>query len=467
MATTPNLGLTIPVGGTTPGALNNTPSGTYPYIESANLNLIDSLAFSPNNPVPTSGININSSLSLNGYGLTNVGFIDISSLNVPTLEVNQIENLTTLSGIAIVTAPGSTGIALVVNSSNTLTAGGSVLELQNNGTVTNTFDYAGNLNLGQISNFGTLSPSIKFNASNGAPLLATITANSGSNGSFTYNVPTSGMHFFQINGVSALSVAAASITSTAGVALNLGAAGGIATNTPALNFNAGNGSAAFQSVISSSTGGILTINAPGQLQIQVAGTNYAQFTSSGLNLLQTPTVEVGTASSSLTLKGNQAATGGPGVILDNAIAATSGKSISFRSNGSELLSVGWNGHIIQGSGLTSPTVGTFNSGLGTVATFAVTGSDNAGIITFTTGTASLIGVGGALMVLTLSKTYSSTSFVAFATTASSSGVFQSTPLYCVPTAANQITIYNGTSFTPASSTAYSIQYHTMGAGATS
>lgn len=49
---TPNLGLTIPIGGTTPGANNNTTPGSYPFIESANLNLIDSLCYSANNPPP-------------------------------------------------------------------------------------------------------------------------------------------------------------------------------------------------------------------------------------------------------------------------------------------------------------------------------------------------------------------------------------------------------------------------------
>lgn len=74
MATTPNLGLTIPqagiVGVGTPGATNNTTPGTYPYIEAGNLNLIDSGAYSLNNPVPTAGININADLPLNNHSLT-------------------------------------------------------------------------------------------------------------------------------------------------------------------------------------------------------------------------------------------------------------------------------------------------------------------------------------------------------------------------------------------------------------
>ena len=71
MATTTNLGLTIPVGGVTPGAANNTTPGTYPYIEAGNLALIDSECFSAANPVPTSGLNINANVPFNGYGITN------------------------------------------------------------------------------------------------------------------------------------------------------------------------------------------------------------------------------------------------------------------------------------------------------------------------------------------------------------------------------------------------------------
>ena len=49
---TANLGLTVPVGGTTPGALSNTTPGTYPYIEAANLAIIDAQCYSAGNPPP-------------------------------------------------------------------------------------------------------------------------------------------------------------------------------------------------------------------------------------------------------------------------------------------------------------------------------------------------------------------------------------------------------------------------------
>ena len=52
---TSNLGLTIPVGGTTPGALNNTTPGTFPYIIAEDLALIDAGAYSANNPPPGPG----------------------------------------------------------------------------------------------------------------------------------------------------------------------------------------------------------------------------------------------------------------------------------------------------------------------------------------------------------------------------------------------------------------------------
>ena len=71
---TPNLGLTIPVGGTTPGAANNVTVGSYPYIWLNNLNLIDSETLSiPNNPAKVSngGIVIDGNLNFGGFGITN------------------------------------------------------------------------------------------------------------------------------------------------------------------------------------------------------------------------------------------------------------------------------------------------------------------------------------------------------------------------------------------------------------
>jgi hypothetical protein len=49
---TPNLGLQVPQGGSTPGAANNTTVDTYPNAISVDLYLIDSLVYSAANPPP-------------------------------------------------------------------------------------------------------------------------------------------------------------------------------------------------------------------------------------------------------------------------------------------------------------------------------------------------------------------------------------------------------------------------------
>lgn len=123
-------------------------------------------------------------------------------------------------------------------------------------------------------------------------------------------------------------------------------------------------------------------------------------------------------------------------------------------------------HLIPASS-TVPTVGSFNAGFGTVTGSAITGGDAAGIISFTTGTASAITANQALCTVTLATTYSSTAYAVMVANATASGALDASDYYAVPATANTFIIYNTSAITPSSTTLYKLQFMTMGAGATS
>lgn len=102
MPVTPNYGLSIPVGGTTPGASNNTTAGTYPYMIVADLDIIDNM-YGSAVPVPSSGISINADLSFNGYNITDVGSVTASTeITTPVINMGS-------AGLDFGTAPPVTG----------------------------------------------------------------------------------------------------------------------------------------------------------------------------------------------------------------------------------------------------------------------------------------------------------------------------------------------------------------------
>jgi hypothetical protein len=186
-------------------------------------------------------------------------------------------------------------------------------------------------------------------------------------------------------------------------------------------------------------------------------------------------VQVVTSNKAAYVAGNQSATGGPGVILDNATAATSGKAMSVRSGGTELLAVGYNGHILPAG--SAPTV-SYASGWGTTSNVTINGSDAAFFLQFECGLGANIAATTAIFTVTLNKAYSGLlNFVAICSYAGKG----STPgndgsgnitgdgvvFYCVPTATNQFQVFGYNSFAPTNNTYYNFMFLTMGAGATS
>jgi hypothetical protein len=287
MSTTPNLGLSIPVGGTTPGALNNTTPGTYPYYESGNLSLIDSLCYSLNNPVPTAGININADLTFNGFSLLDAdngtfnGVLTVGTLNLTNLTLSGYLHEISPGTVLVMSGNGTaTGVGVALDNQTTMTSGGKLVSFRNNTVEKAYIDYNGvyqgtALNTEQLqgvavsSTAPTTSQVLTYNGTQWAP------ATGGSSG------PT-------------------------------GPAGG-------------------------DLGG--TYPNP---EVVSALNDALAFTSGGSGI----GAKVITASTGLYLEGNQTATGGPGVIIDNATAATSGHAgtLSLRTGGVEIGSVDYQGN---------------------------------------------------------------------------------------------------------------------------
>jgi hypothetical protein len=122
-------------------------------------------------------------------------------------------------------------------------------------------------------------------------------------------------------------------------------------------------------------------------------------------------------------------------------------------------------HFLAGGSV--PTAASFHANFGTVTGVAVAGGDPAGIISFTTGTATSIGANSALCTVTLANAYSSVAFAIMVSNATATGALDTSAYYAVPNAAGSFIIYNNSAITPGSKTAYKLQFMTMGAGATS
>lgn len=128
---TPNLGLVIPVGGTTPGAADNITPGTYPDIWAANLGLIDSLCYSLNNPAVPAGININANLPFNGNSITGLNSLTATgtiatSGNATVGGTLGVTGATTLSSLTVTGNESVDGIlgATSVQTTGDISVGG-------------------------------------------------------------------------------------------------------------------------------------------------------------------------------------------------------------------------------------------------------------------------------------------------------------------------------------------------------
>ena len=142
------------------------------------------------------------------------------------------------------------------------------------------------------------------------------------------------------------------------------------------------------------------------------------------------------------------------------------------SMGNNAIQVTTAGHVIPKT--TAPTVGSFDSSLGTVTNISVTGTDAAFIVKFTTGTITNATIAN-LCLITLNQAYSSTQFTAILGGANAHGCTAISIGVIYPYVATSSLIYlnpnygGGTGSTAylASNTAYAFYVTTMGAGATS
>jgi S-layer protein len=445
---TPNLGLTIPVGGTTPGAANNTTAGSYPFIIAADLNLIDSNCLSiPNNPakVSNSGIVIDGNLPFGGFGIT---------------------------GASTASFSGAVGIGGLL----TLSGAGTALTVTNNATVTGTLT-VGTLALTNLSLSGTLGVT-GLSTLAGISMSGNITSTAVSN--WSINGP-SGANIFinaatgegvalQVNAGTVLSVSSTSV-GISGVPLIQNSASTPLTlkgNSTAL----GGVGVSIDNATTQTSGSIVTFS--------TGGTSKASINSAGTFLSNPGLFTTGVTTTTATLKGTATA-GNIMTQMDGTVDVTgTGYSCQFNSGGGSVVpefAITGRGHLIPLSTSPSTSAGTFNAGFGTVTGVSVTGGDASFRINFTTGTATAITYGGGnpLVVITLNQAYSGAALAAAIAAYSSApavGGADQASLYAVFTSANQITLYSAsgsaaTSFTPQTTHAYSIVVHTMGAGASS
>jgi hypothetical protein len=506
---TPILGLAIPVGGTTPGAANNITAGTYPFMWAGNLNIIDSGVFSPGNPVPTAtpGLNINSNVNFNGFGITNASTAVFSG-NV------GISGLLTLSGAG--TALSVTNNATVIG---TLTVG--TLSTTN-------LALSGTLGVGGTSTFGT----------NFANTIAIAGKATGTDPTIT----VAGDATRNLNIITALAsgttIGGLYISPSGGVPTLIGSAAGVASGASAIWLGSGSTSPTNTNfaIFGIPTVTSLNVASGGTIAFDINASSIVQITTSSFGLQTNIPIQQNTAATALTIKGNSAATGGIANILDNQTTQTSGTITSFRTGGTEKAGVTFAGGFFSDTGtFTSGTVGTgiglgsqaasggdlltvfpasvdvggtgtllklqslagtnqfaitgrghmiplstaptapisaaFNAGYTATAavnTISTNGSDASFQLKFTVaGIPTAIAAGSVLVQISLAQSYSSTSVTGMACYGKTgNGVSDTVALYVVQNAVGTIQICNVTSFTPVIGS-YVFNVVTIGAGATS
>lgn len=432
-----NMGLTIPTPGVTPGP-------TYATEISNDLVIIDAHNHTAGNgvQVPTAGLNINANLSFNGFGATNF---------------NSCTGTACPSGGGLTNPLLGTFIAdagvfdLLVDYGLFNAYGGANIDggLIVGGQMSADAGYFGNITInGTCTGPGCGGGGIT------NPYLGTFIADAGNFGSVTSDA-----------GYYATLIAINGIDGT--LTLDGGGISQSAASTP-LTIT-GNAPATGSNGIIANTGPTtLTTGNIEQFQNNSVVKGSIDFAGKFLSL---PGDFFASGANTATLKGAIAATG-TGAIIDNTIDVTgTGYITLFSTAGTPEFAITGRGHLIPLS--TAPTVGSFASGYGTVAGPTVTGGDASFKVSFTTGTATAITYGTALMVVTLNQAYSSQSLAnshaAYSSAPAAGGADQAS-LYAVFTAGNQITIYAGsgsstTSFIPISAHFYAISVITMGAGA--
>lgn len=422
----PNMGMTIPTPGVTPGP-------TYATNISNDLSIIDAHNHTAGNgvQVPTAGININAVLPFNGFGAS--GF-----------------NSCTGTACGISNPFLGTLVADAGNFNQAIVDAGSFNLIQANGVVSDagTFDWlivdGGQIIQSAPSTTLTLEGNAAATAATAIILDNQTTQTSGTIVSFATGGTAKGSisqggKFLSNPGIFSTGIATTS-TSLVG---NQAATGAVAT---ILDNNT-----------TQTTGTITSFRSGGVEQAKV------DFTG---NIFLNGVVQESGATSQLSLIGN-AASGGTAVSLQNSgdVGAT-GMAMLIKQNGANQFAISGRGHVVPLS--TTPTVGTFAAGFNTPTGISVTGSDASLKINFTTGAApSAIAIGTALMVVTFANAFAATTFNGFAAFGSIPGSGDEAPLVGVATATNTLTIYNIAAFTPQGAHAYSISVWTSCAGCSS
>jgi hypothetical protein len=343
---------------------------------------------------------------------------------------------------------------------------GQVLEIENDGTIVDSFDWEGNLNLGVNGGTATLSPTIYFNAaSSGTAEQSTIVGSS--TGPLLYSAAAAS-HSFSIAGTirgaltttqllveggvlgiyqntasTALTVqgnAAATgigviinsgpttLTSGGEIAsfqsngtekanfdylgnLNIGPSSGSTNASPSIFFNGASSENASIQLLTGSTS--LRFEAPSSYSHQwlIGGTGIMQLLTTELS---TPPLIAPEQISALTLSGNMSAGAGPGVILDTGGNITSGEAISLRNNGTEIASLDYQGALAvtqlrsNGQKLITATNVTGSAGLSSPVVNA-TSNDMCGSVSFTGSTNGYSG--GLLFTVTFTKPFPNYAYV--------------------------------------------------------
>jgi hypothetical protein len=456
MPSTPKYGMPIPQGGTTPGALNNTTSGSYPFMfgdpTTGILGILDSDTYGIPNPVPIgTGLLVNANLNMLGFSITNTANLTLSG----TLSVGGASTLT--GGVVSPLLIGAgllnqvTITAKATGSDPTITVAGDatrnlgiVVPGSNSGlTLSNG---GGGFSITQVTG-GPLSLNAVSGQNLGLYAGSGASATLGAAGTGYLSVNSSGVYV--LTNIPILQNSAATALTLKGNAAATGSLGGVVL---------------VGSQSTTQTSGI-TLSIQNPIGTAIATVDYA----GNLNLAGSTIAET-TASTSLVIKGN-AAGAATGVVITNVgdVGAT-GYALLIAANSLSQLAVSGRGHIIPLS--TAPTVATTQADWGTSPTISVAGSDASMIVTVVAGTApaTFATVGLPMFTVTLAGVgYSSTGYSALCSQVNAfQTAAETTWCQATVTTVGTIVVNNlNVNFTPIAGHTYKFAVTTMGAGATS
>jgi hypothetical protein len=474
----------IPQGGTTPGALNNTTAGSYPFMfgdpTTGILNILDSQTYGVPNPVPiATGLNPNGNLNLGGFGITNASTGSFSgALTIGgTLGVTGITTLTggvaspLLIGAGLLNTVTITGKA--TGTDPTITVAGDAT--RNLGLVLPAASTSTQVGLSITTSAGATAALLGGGASTGYGYLWLGASASNASGT-NYSLASNLTNLFLNSGSSIqFDVAAATYLNLTSASLAISGIP-IQQNTAATALTLKGNAAA-----TGSTGGVVLVGSQSTTQTSgitlavqnPAGTSIATVDFAGSFVSASGKFGAITTAGNvgLTLTGNAAAAGTACQIIANTDVTGTGYILGLQS-GSLQFAVSGRGHLIPLSTVpNTPASANFNGGYtatAAVTAISVNGSDAAFQLKFTVnGVPTSINAGSVLVTITLAQAYQSTSVVGFACYGKAAGLSDTVGLAVVQNAVGTIQIINTQTFTPVSGTSYVFNVFTMGAGSTS